>query len=68
MDEFEQRVARAVEALEERIATVHERVACPKCGAQVRWKCRRAGTASRMSPALKHSHRERLLADGVQLR
>lgn len=64
-----------VRRLNERVATAHERVACPKCFAPVGVQCRRVTNESRdgrqpdrTRPELKHSHDERLRADGIPLR
>lgn len=61
--------------LERRVATVHERVACPKCGAVVGDRCHRVGTmylpgydGYAPPPSLKHPHAERLRAGGIPLR
>lgn len=70
--EFERRAERVAAELHERVATVHERVACPRCLAPVGERCVRmsthyvgwAGAEEGPSP-LKHSHRERLRADGI---
>jgi hypothetical protein len=54
------------ETMRERAATAHERVACPRCGAGVGVRCRRVNSISALSLApLKHSHAERLRADGI---
>lgn len=65
----------AVEELRRRVASVHERVACPVCGAPVGERCRRvqrAHTGAGPAPAglppgvpLKSAHNERLRADGI---
>lgn len=62
----------AIAELRERIATVHERVACPACWAPVSVRCRKVThkgapgeQPDRTRPALKHPHRERLRADGI---
>lgn len=49
--------------LEARVATCHERVACPTCDAPVGVKCRGRGR-----PVLKSPHVARLRRDGVNLR
>jgi hypothetical protein len=60
-----ERVLLAVAAeLEARIASVHERRACPRCGARVGRRCVRASTRGNYAAAgpgapLKHPHRER---------
>lgn len=51
---------------EERIATVHERVACPTCGSQVGERCVALNRKGRQ--AIKLAHRRRLIADGTYLR
>lgn len=68
-------MARAARELEERVATVHERVACPKCGAPKGKRCRSMPRGYRPLDAgqrgareLKTSHRWRLTADGTYLR
>lgn len=55
----------AAAALVERQRTVHERVACPKCGEQVGRECVSVG---RIRKTLKNPHAERLRADGIELR
>lgn len=68
-----QRHMEVVRELNERVATVHERVACPKCGAVVGDRCHRVGTAylpgykGYAPPPLKHLHAERLRAGGIPL-
>ena len=57
-------LASAVIALNEKVATVHERVACPACGMPVGQPCVHARTWA----PIKHAHRERLRADGIALR
>lgn len=50
------------------VATVHERVACPKCNAQRGEPCRAMPHGYRIAPMgrrLKHPHAERLRADGI---
>jgi predicted RNA-binding Zn-ribbon protein involved in translation (DUF1610 family) len=71
-DEFLRGMQEAAERLRERAASVHERVACPRCGAVLGDRCHRAGAlyiagyAGYVPPApLKHPHRERLRADGI---
>jgi hypothetical protein len=64
----------SIDAAQERIATCHERVDCPKCWAPTGVRCRalpagyvigvRGGGSGR---TLKHSHAERLRADGIAL-
>lgn len=61
-----------VEVMAERVATVHERVVCPRCHAPQGQPCRRArsqfvraGVYAVGQPVLKHAHRERLRADGI---
>jgi hypothetical protein len=54
--------------LVERQRTAHERVACPKCGQPVGERCKRLSARHMARPSLKHSHRERLRADGIELR
>lgn len=51
--------------LVERQRTVHERVACPRCAAPVGAACCHV---SRRWVPLKHSHVERLRADGIPWR
>jgi hypothetical protein len=72
--EDEARLTAAVDAIAQRVATAHERVACPTCRAPVRERCRAlplghgvSGTV-RVGRTLKHSHDARLLADGITLR
>lgn len=65
----------AVRELNERVASVHERVGCPKCWAPVGVRCCampagyvigvRGGGRGR---TLKSPHAERLRADGIALR
>lgn len=67
----EQALTEAARAVEERIATCHERVVCPRCVAPVGERCiraRRDGRFSLLDQPLKHSHAERLRADGISLR
>lgn len=64
---------RAVVEHEHRVASCHERVACPKCKAYVGVRCVRVGTyeAHGTFPrerALKHPHIERQRADGIAAR
>ena len=54
----------AIRELNERIATVHERVECPKCCAAVGQECANL----RGGAALKHPHAERIRAAGIPLR
>lgn len=59
----------AADDLNQRVTTAHERVACPKCGMAKGDQCRRVGARGwQAHPPLKHSHRERLRADGIALR
>jgi hypothetical protein len=61
----------AAARLNERVATVHERVRCPKCAAPIGARCVRVGRTGLTSASarpLKHSHVERLRADGITLR
>lgn len=67
-DETATRIDAAVAALNERIATAHERVACPKCGAPAGHQCVSVAKGRHVRSPLKHSHRERLHADGISLR
>lgn len=77
-DEDVERMMRAVDELNARVASCHERVECPKCGAPVGMRCRRvqrphygAGPAPAGRPPgreLKHPHDERVRADGIPLR
>jgi hypothetical protein len=55
----------AADRLNERVRTVHERAACPVCGAPVGEVCRNAVDGHRL---LKHPHTARLRADGIPLR
>lgn len=69
-----QALERAARELDARAGTVHERVACPRCRAPVGGRCRAMprgwaqgdgwGTAL-SGRLLKHSHPERLHADGI---
>lgn len=59
-----QRLADVARELEQRVAVVHQVVACPRCHAGVGVRCvhvRRGGT-------VKHPHVERLAAAGIRLR
>lgn len=67
-DAFELQAMREVARLNELIATVHERVPCPKCGAAIGLRCVRAGSRQRYAVPLEHSHAERLRAAGISLR
>lgn len=58
----------AADRLLERIATCHERVACPACGVRVGHKCIRRNGAWGVDPPLKHPHLERQQADGIRAR
>jgi predicted RNA-binding Zn-ribbon protein involved in translation (DUF1610 family) len=64
MAQLEGAVERAALELGRRVRTVHERVACPRCGRAVGDRCRHVRTGA----VLKHSHQERLRADGISLR
>lgn len=68
----EVRIRHAAEALERRVATVHERVACPKCRAPVGERCWHMGYHSVphniSRRPIKNPHRERAAADGIRLR
>lgn len=57
----------AVARMQQRIATAYERVACPCCGAAAGERCHQAGQHPNPRE-LKHSHKERLRADGISLR
>lgn len=70
-DEAEARFEQVADELVERQNTVHERVACPRCNAIVGQRCMRAGPyepSGLSRPPLKHSHAERLHADGILFR
>jgi hypothetical protein len=72
MSSVERLMNEAAAAIEARVATCHERVACGKCWAPPGVRCRampagyvigpRGGGSGRV---LKHSHAERLRADGI---
>lgn len=66
-----QRHMEVVRELNERVATAHVRVACPRCGAARGERCFRvtqfAGGSTNRTP-LKHLHAERLRAAGIPLR
>jgi hypothetical protein len=71
-DRFLESMEAAVARDAQRRATVHERVACPKCEAPRGARCHRPATsrATRdvgylLFKPLKHPHRERLRADGI---
>lgn len=61
-------MAEQAAALNERAASCHERVACPACRARVGQRCVRRGNHPSWGKPLKHSHPERLRADGIALR
>lgn len=71
-DETERALLAAAERLRERVETCHERVACPKCAAPRGSRCwdlrHRHGPQDAPPPYAKHSHRERIEADGTPLR
>lgn len=67
-DELTRRMEAAAAELNRRVATVHERVACPRCGAAIGVKCRYGQRTYRRGQPLKHPHAERLRADGIALR
>lgn len=60
--------AAQVAELQQRLATVHERVACPRCGAPVNVGCRNVTRSYRRGQPVKNAHAERLRADGIPLR
>lgn len=67
--DVENRLIEAADALVERQHTAHERVGCPRCHALPGVRCHRVnGITSLSSAPLKHSHLERLRADGIELR
>lgn len=52
-----------VDRVNEQVRTVHERHACPRCGAPLGARCVRVGTPPAevaFATPLKHSHRERV--------
>lgn len=52
-----------------RVATCHERVACPTCRARVGERCTNVSRRpTQHGKPLKHSHDARLRADGIALR
>ncbi len=53
----------AAARLIERQATVHKRVACPRCGAQRGYRC--FDLRTHIFRHAKHPHVERLRADGI---
>lgn len=56
----ERAVRRAVDELQTRIESCHERVPCPKCGAQRGERCHSLARRSTAKPReVKHPHRER---------
>lgn len=55
----EQALTEAARVAEQRIATCHERVACPACGVPRGHRCIRKGGGWGTSTPLKHPHRER---------
>lgn len=55
---------RAADELNERVRTCHERVRCPRCRQPAGQRCLHA---THLTP-LKHSHEERIRADGIPLR
>ena len=57
-------LARAADELHQRVMTVSDRQPCPRCEARVGETCRNLRTGR----PIKHSHVERLRADGIQLR
>lgn len=64
-DALEQAAAR----MQQRIATAYQRVACPRCTAAAGQRCMRVHRQRPMRDSpLKHSHKERLRADGINLR
>lgn len=62
-----QRLERAAAEFNRRVATVHERVACPRCRSGVGERCV-SMVKSVHDRELKHPHAERLRADGIALR
>jgi predicted RNA-binding Zn-ribbon protein involved in translation (DUF1610 family) len=70
-DATEAALMAAADRLSERVATVHERHQCPRCGMPEGVRCiaMRAGGFSR-EPAVevKHPHMERLREDGIYSR
>lgn len=52
-----------IERLRRQVATAYERVPCPACGAQPGQHCHSLGRGP--GRPLKHSHSERLRADGI---
>lgn len=58
----------AIEELRQRVATVHERRACPRCFAAVGKPCHDTRRGARYGRTLLHPHPERLRADGISER
>lgn len=54
------------DARQQRIANVHTKVACPRCGVGIGTRCQ--SLTRRHAPTLKHAHHERLRAAGITLR
>jgi hypothetical protein len=50
------------------IDTVHERVACPKCGSVAGKRCVNMSRSYKRGRENKRTHPERVLADGLSLR
>lgn len=64
--DIEQAMNDAIAAIEQRIATVHERHPCPACQRQTGERCTHIGRAA--TKPLRHPHQARLRLDGIPLR